>query len=193
MSLDGITRGDGSHLMGQTITLKSSDWQQVAIKDGDTDFDDNDHNQRLDGPQTIDGTTYGRNTRVEAEYRLTVEDSDGNTYEVLAFNVDNSSPAYGTVEGRAFVGPPRPAPSARCSKDGNRRSWPDRLGTRAVSDGETAAKRRRRRRTTGRTALPGGAASHQRPLARRRVSHRSHSRDCVSMLVPAAGVEPAAP
>ena len=30
----------------------------------------------------------------------------GDTWDVLGYNVNNSSPAYGTVEGLAFVGPP---------------------------------------------------------------------------------------
>lgn len=111
-SLDGITQGDGSHLVGETITLDSNDWLQVDIRDGgsDSDFDDNDGNQRLDGAQTIDGTTYSDGTRIEAEYRLVVEDADGNTYEVIAVNVNNSSPSYGTNEGLAFVGPPQAWP-----------------------------------------------------------------------------------
>jgi len=111
-SLDGITQGDGSHLLGETITLNNSNWLQVDIRDAgaDSDFDDNDGNQRLDGAQTIDGTTYSDGTRIEAEYRLIVEDGDGNTYEVIAVNVNNSSPAYATNEGLAFVGPPQAWP-----------------------------------------------------------------------------------
>lgn len=106
-TLDGITQGDGSHLVGETISLNTRDWVQVDIRDNDTDFDDNDGNQRLDGGQTIDGTTYSDGTRIEAEYRITVQDGDGNTYEVIAVNVNNSSPAYATNEGLAFVGPPQ--------------------------------------------------------------------------------------
>jgi len=107
-SLSGFTQGDGSHLVGETIRLDNNDWLETSISDGgwETNFDDNDGNQRLDGAQTIDGTTYADNTRVEAEYRLTLTDPDtGETWDVLGFNVNNSSPAYGTVEGLAFVGP----------------------------------------------------------------------------------------
>ncbi|PIV76124.1 MAG: hypothetical protein COW55_02585 [Rhodobacteraceae bacterium CG17_big_fil_post_rev_8_21_14_2_50_65_11] len=106
-TLDGITQGDGSHLVGETVTLNTRDWVQVDIRDGDTDFDDNDGNQRLDGSQTIDGASYSDGTKIEAEYRITVQDGDGNTYEVIAVNVNNSSPAYATNEGLAFVGPPQ--------------------------------------------------------------------------------------
>ena len=108
-SLSGISQGDGSHLVGETIRLDSNDWLETNIRDGgnDSNFDDSDGNQRLDGSQTIDGTTYGNNTRVEAEYRLILSDPDTDeTWEVLGYNVNNSNPAYGTVEGLAFVGPP---------------------------------------------------------------------------------------
>ena len=107
-SLSGFTQGDGSHLVGETIRLDTNDWLETAIRDGgqDSDFDDNDNNQRLDGSQTIGGTTYGNSTRVEAEYRLTLRDpGTGETWDVLGFNIDNSNPQYGTVEGLSFVGP----------------------------------------------------------------------------------------
>ena len=105
-TLDGITQGDGSHLLGETITLQNNDWVETRIRDDDGNFDDND-NQRLDGDQTIDGVTYGDGTKVEAEYRVVLEDADGNRYEAIAYNVNNSSPAYATNEGLAFVGPPQ--------------------------------------------------------------------------------------
>ena len=112
VTLDGITQGDGSHLVGQTITLNNNNWLEVHIRDRgpDTDFDDNDGNQRLDGAQTIDGITYPSGRRVEAEYRITVQDSAGNSYDVIGFNVRNSNPAYGTIEGLAFVGDPQDWP-----------------------------------------------------------------------------------
>ena len=112
VTLDGITQGDGSHLVGETITLNSADWLEVDISDdgSDTRFDDNDMTQRLDGAQTIDGVTYSSGTVIEAEYRIIVQDSVGNSYEILAVNVRNSSPAFGTVEGIAFVGPPQAWP-----------------------------------------------------------------------------------
>jgi hypothetical protein len=108
-SLSGFTQGDGSHLLGETIRLDTNDWLETDIRDGgqDGNFDDNDNNQRLDGAQAIDGTTYGNSTRVEAEYRLTLRDpGTGETWDVLGYNLDNSNPRYGTVEGLSFVGPP---------------------------------------------------------------------------------------
>jgi hypothetical protein len=105
-SLSGITQGDGSHLLGQTIRLESNDWHETRISDSDSSFEDSDGTQRLNGAQTIGGVTYANGTVVEAEYRLTLTNPlTGDTWEVLAYNVNNSTPAYGTVEGLAFVGP----------------------------------------------------------------------------------------
>lgn len=104
-SLDGITQGDGSHLVGQTITLLNRNWIETQIRDDDDNFDDNDGNQRLQGRQTIDGTSYANNTVVEAEYQLVLLDPNtGIEYTVIGYNVNNSSPAYATIEGLAFVG-----------------------------------------------------------------------------------------
>jgi hypothetical protein len=103
--LDGVTQGDGSHMMGRTITLNTNAWTPVAIKDNNADFSDNDSSQQLNGAQTIDGVSYGNNTRVEAEYGLTLTDGT-NTWTVVGFNVTNSSPAYATIEGLAFIGGP---------------------------------------------------------------------------------------
>ena len=107
-SLDGDTQGDGSHLVGETLRLNANSWLETVVSDRGTDttFDDNDGNQVLDGAQTIDGTTYASGTKVEGEYRLTLSDpNSGETWDVIGYNVNNSSPAYGTVEGLAFVGP----------------------------------------------------------------------------------------
>ncbi|MGI1663377.1 Hint domain-containing protein [Palleronia sp. KMU-117] len=104
-SLDGITQGDGSHLPGRTITLLSNDWIETQIADNDPNFDDNDTSQRLQGAQTINGVLYPNNTIVEAEYLITLRDpSTGITYRAIGYNVNNSSPAYATIEGLAFVG-----------------------------------------------------------------------------------------
>jgi len=104
--LSGITQGDGSHLVGETITLNSNAWDAVDIDDSDSTFDDSDTGQTLDGAQTFDGTSYAGGERVEAEYQLTLQDPDGNSYTVLGFNINEAggSPSYGTVEGLAFVG-----------------------------------------------------------------------------------------
>jgi hypothetical protein len=107
VSFDGITQGDGSQLDGEFITINSSSATEVFISDGgaDTNFADNDGNQRLDGAQTIDGVNYANNTRIEAEYQIVLrDDSTGIEYTVLAVNIVNSSPAYSTNEAVAFVG-----------------------------------------------------------------------------------------
>ncbi|MEL7212878.1 MAG: Hint domain-containing protein [Pseudomonadota bacterium] len=103
--LDGVSQGDGSHLNGATITLNSGAWRAISISDNDGNFQDSDNSQVLDGAQTIDGTSYADGTVVEAEYGLELSDGT-NTWTVVGFNVNNSSPAYATVEGLAFVGGP---------------------------------------------------------------------------------------
>ncbi len=105
--LDGINQGTGIHLIGETITINSLSVTEVFITDAgaDTRFADNDGNQLLDGDQIIDGTLFTSGTRVEAEYGITLTDGT-NTWRAVAFNVNNSSPAFGTVEGIAFIGGP---------------------------------------------------------------------------------------
>lgn len=102
--LDGITQGDGSHMIGATLTLNSSAWQAVEIDDNDTDFEDNDNSQQLADPTLIDGVSFAAGSRIEAEYSLTATDGT-NTWTLIAVNVNNSSPSYATVEGLAFIGP----------------------------------------------------------------------------------------
>jgi len=114
--LSGITQGDGSHLMGQTITLNSNAWTVVNIADGgtDTNFSDTDGDQLLNGAQTIYGVSYANGTRTEAEYTLTVQDPGGTTYTIVGVNMNEpgGGPAYGTVEGISFIGtfPPQGTP-----------------------------------------------------------------------------------
>ena len=103
--LDGVTQGSGVHMMNQTITLNSNAWTEVQITDNDPNFQDSDGSQQLNGTQTIDGVSYNNGTRVEAEYALTLTDGT-NSWTVIGYNVNNSSPAYGTVEGLAFIGGP---------------------------------------------------------------------------------------
>lgn len=103
--LDGVTQGDGSHLVGRTLTLDSTNWSAISISDNDSDFEDNDGGQRLDGAQEVNGVTYADQTIVEAEYAFTVSDGT-NTYTLVAFNVRDSAPAFSTVEGIAFIGDP---------------------------------------------------------------------------------------
>lgn len=107
VTLDGISQGDGSHLIGRSITLNSASWQETLINDDDANFADNDGNQTLSGTQTIDGITYVNGTRVEAEYTLVLRNpATGQTWTVIGYNVNNSNPAFGTIEGLAFIGPP---------------------------------------------------------------------------------------
>jgi hypothetical protein len=102
--LSGVTQGDGSHLAGLTITLDTNDWVGMNINDTEANFDDSDSSQTLDGDQDFDGTTYSSGIRVEAEYRVTVEDPDGVEYTLIAFNLNEpGGVSYGTVEGLAFV------------------------------------------------------------------------------------------
>lgn len=104
--LDGVTQGDGSHLVGEFITFNTMSFETLDIKDGgqDIDFDDNDNNQRIDGAQSFNGTNYSHNTQIEAEYLITLRDNaTGETYDAVAVNLVDSTPAYATVEGLAFV------------------------------------------------------------------------------------------
>ncbi|WP_417209913.1 Hint domain-containing protein [Antarctobacter sp.] len=103
--LDGVTQGDGSHLVGRTLTLNSTNWSAISVNDDDTSFADNDSGQQLNGAQVVDGVTYVNGSVVEAEYAFNVTDGT-NTYTLVAFNVQNSSPSYATVEGIAFIGDP---------------------------------------------------------------------------------------
>lgn len=104
--LSGYSQGDGSHMVGKTITLNSTDWQAISVNDDDGSYDDNDGNQRLNGDQTLDGKTYSGDSKFEAEYGMVVQDPDGNTYTLIGFNIQEGGggATYATVEGLAFVG-----------------------------------------------------------------------------------------
>jgi len=112
--LDGITQGDGSHLLGETLTLDPGMPTELDIRDGgsDANFDDNDSNQRLRGRQELDGISYNNNTVIEAEFQIDVEAPDGTIYTMVGVNLNNSSPSYATIEGLAFIdaAPPRGVP-----------------------------------------------------------------------------------
>lgn len=139
-SLSGLTQGDGTHLLGETIRLDTNAWTETFIRDGgrDSNFDDNDNNQRLDGAQTIDGNSYGNSTEVEAEYRITLRDpGTGETWDVLGYNLDNSNPQYGTIEGLAFVGPAGDFPPVgRDLVVDNAAEGPGSLGQPAIDAGD---------------------------------------------------------
>lgn len=106
-SLSGFTQGDGSHLLGTTLTLGSNTRDVVQVFDSnDSDFSDSDNSQTLDGPQTYDGVSYAGGLRVEAEYTLTVQDPDGNTFTLIGFNINEpGATSFSTIEGLAFIGP----------------------------------------------------------------------------------------
>lgn len=103
--LDGVTQGDGSHLRGATIVWAGGGWSEIRVRDNDVRFDDNDVTQVLDGAQTVFGVPYANGRVIEAEYTIELEDPDGNTYTAIGVNVNEpgQSPAFGTVEGLAFV------------------------------------------------------------------------------------------
>lgn len=105
VQLDGVTQGDGSHLMGATLTLNAANWTPIDITDNDPNFQDSDTSQVLNGAQEIAGTTYASGTVVEAEYSFVVSDGT-NSWTLVGFNVNNSSPVFGTVEGIAVIGGP---------------------------------------------------------------------------------------
>lgn len=79
-----------------TITPGASE-QVVSIEDNvDTNFDDDqDANQVLNGPATLNGITYPDNTWIQSEYMIFVQDSLGNTYD-LQF-VSAGTDAYNIV------------------------------------------------------------------------------------------------
>ncbi|MAY88027.1 MAG: hypothetical protein CML02_15075 [Pseudooceanicola sp.] len=107
-SLSNTGQGDGSQLVGKTITLGSQDWSSIRIKDDDDYFGDNDGNQKLDGQQAFDGQTFQDSARVEAEYEFQVQGPDGTTYTMIGFNINEGGggASYSTIEGLAFVGDP---------------------------------------------------------------------------------------
>ena len=107
-SLASSKQGAGSHLVGKTLSLGTSDWSAIQMEDNDDYFGDNDGNQRLVGKQTFDGQTYKDHAKVEAEYELQVQAPDGTTYTLIGFNINEGGKgaSWASVEGLAFVGDP---------------------------------------------------------------------------------------
>lgn len=108
--LDGVTQGDGSHMVGATVTLNTNAWQEIEISDNDPNFADNDGSQRLINAETVNGTTYNPNTVVEAEYSFVVTTDPGEpgapTFTLIGFNFRTGpGQPFGSVEGLAFIGP----------------------------------------------------------------------------------------
>jgi hypothetical protein len=101
--LSGLTQGDGSHLVGATIVWNGGGWEEIRVTDNDPNFDDNDTGQTV--RQTIWGVTYN-NRVIEAEYRIVLRAPDGTTYTAIGVNVNEpgGNPAFGSIEGLAFIG-----------------------------------------------------------------------------------------
>jgi hypothetical protein len=109
--LDGVTQGDGSHLLGATITWNGGGWDRIEISDNDPNFDDNDGEQRLaNSPQDVFGVRYTGRRNIEAEYVIVLEGPGGARYTAIGVNVNQPGPgpSFGTIEGLAFFGPPPP-------------------------------------------------------------------------------------
>lgn len=105
-ALDGITQGDGSHLMGEFLTINTKTFTEILISDAgaETNFADNDNGQTLNGDQVLGTDTFTDGAGIEAEYQFVLrDDATGLEYTVLAVNIDNSSPTYATIEALAFV------------------------------------------------------------------------------------------
>jgi hypothetical protein len=108
VSLSGVNQGNGSQLMGQTITLGSNIWKAVDVFDTDANFEDSDNSQTLDGAQSYNGVAHASGLRVEAEYRLTVQDPDGNSYTLIGFNINEAGdgPSRATTPFGSYATPP---------------------------------------------------------------------------------------
>ncbi len=131
--LDGIFQGDGRNIVGETMTINSTNSTEVFIRDAGTEtkFADNDRQQRLDGDTTIDGVTFRDNTIVEAEYQFVVQDDrTGQQFKMLAVNFVNSSRTYATDEAIAFITTPPPVGvplRVISAEEGPKNSGPDAI------------------------------------------------------------------
>ena len=104
-TLDGLTQGDGSHLVGETLTINATSTTEIFVDDTgtETNFADNESGQTLASSVTIDGTTFSAGTSIEAEFQFVLRDPSGNEYTAIAVNINNSSPSYATIEAITFV------------------------------------------------------------------------------------------
>jgi hypothetical protein len=109
--LSGFSQGDGSHLVGATITWKGGGWEQIFVTDDDENFDDNDRSQLVTG-NVLGVNLLNGNWVIEAEYTIVLQGPDGTLYTAIGVNVNEpgGSPAFGTVEGLAFIGDRVPPP-----------------------------------------------------------------------------------
>lgn len=110
--LSGLTRGDGSHLVGVTVTLNSNAWEAIDVFDSESEYQASDNSQPLDGAQTFDGTSHADSRRVEAEHQLKVQDSDGNTWSLIGCDINEPGvTSHATVEGLEAWFDEAPAPN----------------------------------------------------------------------------------
>ncbi len=98
---DGVMQGNGSHRVGQTMTVDSSQWTPIDITGAEFAFQGCD-NRTLTTAQTFGGVTYGAGTRVEAEYSFVVSQGAEN-WTVTSFNFVTTSPEFRAAEGIAIA------------------------------------------------------------------------------------------
>jgi hypothetical protein len=137
VGLDGVTQGDGSHLVGEFLTITATNFTEILISDAgtETNFADNDGGQRLDGAQSLDGVAYADGTGIEAEYLFVLRDNaTGIEYTVLAVNISNSNPSFATNEAIAFVG--TVPPSGVSLEVVSASEGPSNAGARAIDESE---------------------------------------------------------
>ena len=99
--------GDGSHLMGHTLSISPAAASLgIPIEDNNLGLqDDEAANQTLAEARTYNGTDYAQGTGLEAEYELTVTDGV-DTHRIIALSIDGVS---GWVIGFVFENPPPPS------------------------------------------------------------------------------------
>lgn len=95
-SLGSTAQGTAAHLAGGTITLNSADLVAFEALDTDPNFDDSDSSQVIGDPMAS-GLTSGQD--FEAEYIITLEDSQGTQYRVIGLSV---GPGFSNVVGLMF-------------------------------------------------------------------------------------------
>jgi len=105
-TLSGLNQGDGSHLIGETVTINAITPIEIFVDDNgsETNFADNDGGQTLDADVVVGTETYTTGTRVEAEYQFVLRDpATGIEYRLITINFNTTNPSFGTVEALGFV------------------------------------------------------------------------------------------
>ena len=100
-TLGNPVQGTGEQLLNGNINIRlDASFKEIKINESPdaegnrTDFlEDNtpdvELDQRLDGDTTINGTTYTDGTLIENEYRITLQDANGEDYSAYAIEVDD--------------------------------------------------------------------------------------------------------